>query len=161
MLLLLAEILNIISLKEILLTWVILCQVYSNSDFWIGYNDIDNEGDWVWSDRTTSSYTNWDDKSPNNGGVSCAIVTSTGRWHDEPCQSQYSFICKKPSKCAIRYLHFSGLYSKTFFFYSKIIGPKTLLLLIDFIHDTRHLCKRFRTDGLKAMSRGFPGTNKC
>ena len=46
----------------------------------------------------TSSYTNWDDKSPNNGGVSCAIVTRTGKWHDEPCQSQYSFICKKPSK---------------------------------------------------------------
>ena len=55
---------------------------------------------------------------------------------------------------------FLGLYSKAFFFYSKIIGSKTLLLLIDFIHDTRHLCKRFRMDGLKAMSRGFPGTNK-
>lgn len=74
-----------------------ISQVYSKSDFWIGYNDIDNEGDWVWSDRMTSSYTNWDDKSPNNGGVSCAIVTRTGKWHDEPCQSQYSFICKKPS----------------------------------------------------------------
>ena len=47
------------------------------------------------------------------------------------------------------------------FFLLKIIGPKTLLLLIDFIHDTRHLCKRFRMDGLKAMSRGFSGTNKC
>ncbi|XP_078359624.1 uncharacterized protein LOC144644082 isoform X3 [Oculina patagonica] len=74
-----------------------ISQVYSKSDFWIGYNDIDNEGDWVWSDRMTSSYTNWDDKSPNNGGVSCAIVTRTGKWHDEPCQGQYSFICKKPS----------------------------------------------------------------
>ena len=141
-----------------------LCQVYSNSDFWIGYNDIDNEGDWVWSDRTTSSYTNWDDKSPNNGGVSCAIVTSTGKWHDEPCQSQYSFICKKPSKCAIHYLHFSGLYSKTFFTHPPvggIIGPKTLLPSIDLIHDTRHLCTRFRMDGIKAMSRGYPGANKC
>ncbi|XP_022799604.1 uncharacterized protein LOC111337536 isoform X3 [Stylophora pistillata] len=74
-----------------------ISQVYLKSDFWIGYNDIDNEGDWVWTDRMTSSYTNWDEKSPNNGGVSCAIVTSTGKWHDEPCQSQFSFICKKPS----------------------------------------------------------------
>ncbi|XP_074615208.1 uncharacterized protein LOC141874734 isoform X6 [Acropora palmata] len=74
-----------------------ISQVYSKSNFWIGYNDIDNEGDWVWTDRATSSYTNWDDKSPNNGGVSCAIVTTNGRWHDEPCQSQYGFICKKPS----------------------------------------------------------------
>ena len=29
--------------------------------------------------------------------------------------------------------------------------------LIDLIHDTRHLCKRLKTDGLKAMSRGFSG----
>ena len=28
---------------------------------------------------------------------------------------------------------------------------------IDPIHDTRHLCKRLKTDGLKAMSRGFSG----
>ena len=56
---------------------------------------------------------------------------------------------------------FFGPLFQNLFFYSKIIGPKTLLLLIDFIHDTRHLCKRFRMDGLKAMSRGFPGTNKC
>lgn len=68
---------------------------------WIGYNDKDNEGDWIWTDRMTSSYTNWNDKSPNNGGISCAIVTRTGKWHDEPCQSKYSYICKKPSKSTI------------------------------------------------------------
>ena len=28
---------------------------------------------------------------------------------------------------------------------------------IDLIHDTRHPCKRLKTDGLKAMSRGFSG----
>ena len=28
---------------------------------------------------------------------------------------------------------------------------------IDFIHDARHLCTRSRTDGIKAMSRGFSG----
>ena len=28
-------------------------------------------------------------------------------------------------------------------------------LAIDLIHDTRHLCKRLRVDGIKAMSRGF------
>ena len=30
-------------------------------------------------------------------------------------------------------------------------------ILIDLIHDTRYLwCSRSRTDGIKAMSRGFP-----
>ena len=28
-------------------------------------------------------------------------------------------------------------------------------LAIDLIYDTRHLCKRLRVDGIKAMSRGF------
>ena len=28
---------------------------------------------------------------------------------------------------------------------------------IDLIHDTHHLCTRSRTDGIKAMSRGFSG----
>ena len=28
---------------------------------------------------------------------------------------------------------------------------------IDPIHDTRHLCTRFRIDGIKAMSRGISG----
>ena len=42
-----------------------------------------------------------------------------------------------------------------------IIGPKALLPSIDLIHDTRHLCTRFRMDGIKAMSRGYPGANKC
>ena len=27
--------------------------------------------------------------------------------------------------------------------------------IIDLIHDTRHLCTRLRTDGIKVMSRGF------
>ena len=28
---------------------------------------------------------------------------------------------------------------------------------MDLIHDARHLCARLRTDGMKAMSRGFSG----
>ena len=31
---------------------------------------------------------------------------------------------------------------------------------IDLIHDTRHLCTRSRTDGIKAMSRGFSGSKQ-
>ena len=28
---------------------------------------------------------------------------------------------------------------------------------VDLIHDTRYLCKRLKTDGMKVMSRGFSG----
>lgn len=71
-------------------------QVYSNDNLWIGYNDRENEGDWTWTDRMTSSYTNWDEASPNNGGVSCALVSSPGgSWRDESCKKKHDFICKK------------------------------------------------------------------
>ena len=36
-------------------------------------------------------------------------------------------------------------------------APSHNIYLIDFIHDTRHLCTRLRTDGIKAMSRAFSG----
>ena len=35
--------------------------------------------------------------------------------------------------------------------------PFDVIMTIDLIHDTRHLCTRLRTDGIKAMSRGFSG----
>ena len=36
-------------------------------------------------------------------------------------------------------------------------GIKLKAILIDLIHDTRYLwCSRSRTDGIKAMTRGFP-----
>ncbi|XP_057314445.1 uncharacterized protein LOC130655679 isoform X2 [Hydractinia symbiolongicarpus] len=70
-------------------------QVYENKSYWIGYNDKESEGDWQWTDRSTSSYENWDDKSPNNGGVSCAAMVEGGSWHDEPCQEKLKFVCKR------------------------------------------------------------------
>ena len=70
-------------------------QVHSSKSFWIGFNDRESEGDWQWSDRTTSSYTNWAEKSPNNGGVSCASMVEGGNWHDEPCTEKLKFICKR------------------------------------------------------------------
>ena len=33
----------------------------------------------------------------------------------------------------------------------------TFIQLIDLFHDNCHLCMRFRTDGIKAMSRGISG----
>eukprot|EP00795_Rhopilema_esculentum_P005038 gene5038-148_t len=70
-------------------------QVYSSKNYWIGYNDQESEGDWQWSDRVTSSFTNWDDDAPNNGGVTCAAFAEGGHWHDEPCSEKLPFICKR------------------------------------------------------------------
>ena len=35
---------------------------------WIGLNDIESEGSWVYSDNTTKKYVNWKKNGPNNGG---------------------------------------------------------------------------------------------
>jgi hypothetical protein len=36
--------------------------------FWIGFNDIEEEGDWVWSSGEPVVYTNWEKFEPNNCG---------------------------------------------------------------------------------------------
>ncbi|XP_032238898.2 uncharacterized protein LOC5513456 isoform X2 [Nematostella vectensis] len=105
-----------------------ISQVYSKADMWIGYNDKNSEGDWVWSDQMTSSYTNWDERSPNNGGVTCAIVTKKGRWHDEQCQAKYSYICKKPSPKSNKELQNDGLLTQKV---QDFISNNTLIPDID------------------------------
>lgn len=37
-------------------------------DFWIGFNDIDEEGKWVWASGSTTTYTNWCAGEPSNSG---------------------------------------------------------------------------------------------
>ena len=39
------------------------------------------------------------------------------------------------------------------------LGANPGVNAIDLLHDTRHLCTRLRTDGIKAVSRGFSGGN--
>ena len=39
----------------------------------------------------------------------------------------------------------------------NILTPCLKVLEIDLIHNARHLCRRSRTDGIKAMSRGLSG----
>lgn len=78
-----------------MLIYYIDIQVHSSKSFWIGFNDRESEGDWQWTDRSTSSYTNWADKSPDNGGVTCATMVEGGKWKDESCNEKNQFVCKR------------------------------------------------------------------
>lgn len=54
-------------------------------EIWLGYNDVDSEGNWVWSSGLRTTFTNWNSGEPNNsGGVEdfAAMIRSTGRWND-------------------------------------------------------------------------------
>ena len=85
---------------EFTFIWLLFCfsQFHSSNSYWIGFNDRENEGDWLWSDRSTSSYTNWADDAPNNGGYSCTSVGKSGKWHDGKCGDKLNVVCKKKGK---------------------------------------------------------------
>ncbi|XP_070560954.1 C-type lectin domain family 19 member A-like [Ptychodera flava] len=69
--------------------------------FWIGLNDRDFEGNFVWIDGTPVTYTNWHDGEPNDsgiGGEDCVEVDGTRsdpwKWNDNSCGNEQPFVCK-------------------------------------------------------------------
>jgi hypothetical protein len=54
-----------------------------SNDFWLGYNDVLSEGNFVWSNGEVTNYENWNTGEPNNSGNEDYVqMTSTGRWND-------------------------------------------------------------------------------
>ncbi|XP_070535374.1 macrophage mannose receptor 1-like isoform X2 [Ptychodera flava] len=84
-------------------------KVARNEAIWIGLNDIDNEGKYVWSDGSNVNYTNWrrfrtgyKDYTPDC--VSLQSILRIGRgmeattWRLRPCNRNVgSWMCKIPS----------------------------------------------------------------
>ena len=78
---------------------------------WIGLNDIDNEGTFVWTDSTANDYTHFSRNQPDNarGTEDCVHLWHDGEqrdeltWNDLPCDQtsrnshQTSYVCKKGS----------------------------------------------------------------
>ncbi|KAM8945343.1 C-type lectin domain family 3 member A [Pelodytes ibericus] len=65
-------------------------------DFWLGINDMVNEGKFVDVNGITVTYLNWD-RSPNGGKrKNCALFTqaSQGKWVDEVCRSLKKYVCE-------------------------------------------------------------------
>ena len=71
--------------------------VYSNAArCWIGANDIDDEGTWVWSNGASWDWETWVAGEPNNNGdEDCAGIWTDGDWNDWSCSNEYDFICEK------------------------------------------------------------------
>ncbi|XP_077973652.1 CD209 antigen-like protein 2 [Styela clava] len=63
---------------------------------WIGLNDIDNEGIWVWSDGVNGSPSAiWGSSQPNGGrSENCAVVLLSGAF-DIACSSGNRFVCER------------------------------------------------------------------
>ena len=72
--------------------------------YWIGFNDIAVENQWVWSDGAPPDWTGWSPDNPNNlGNEDCAVLTfptTGGGWNDFACGAtgdsggwDYGFLC--------------------------------------------------------------------
>jgi hypothetical protein len=73
----------------------------STAKWWLGWNDIDTEGDWEWEDSSTHLYTNWYAGEPNDGlgggTEDCALFNRfhpAQGWNDEPCTDVIRYICE-------------------------------------------------------------------
>ena len=70
-----------------------------NNYWWIGFNDIEEEGTWVWSDGNPATFTSWYHGEPNDsGGEDCAGTDygAIGTWNDFNCASALPFVCEFP-----------------------------------------------------------------
>ena len=69
---------------------------------WIGYNDIDSEGNFTWIDGSgEGNYTNWKTGEPNNQGTEdCAQMFGSGLWNDRGCDYTRKIVCNAPGNIA-------------------------------------------------------------
>nr|P07439.2 RecName: Full=Lectin BRA-3; Flags: Precursor [Megabalanus rosa]BAA02556.1 lectin BRA-3 [Megabalanus rosa] len=77
-----------------------ISETVSNNRLWIGLNDIDLEGHYVWSNGEATDFTYWSSNNPNNWeNQDCGVVnydTVTGQWDDDDCNKNKNFLCKMP-----------------------------------------------------------------
>ncbi|XP_053408184.1 macrophage mannose receptor 1-like [Mercenaria mercenaria] len=64
---------------------------------WIGFNDLDLDNRFSWSDGSVVDFIAWASGQPNDilGGEKCVPIYTDGTWHDYPCNDRKPFICKK------------------------------------------------------------------
>jgi len=73
----------------------VLESVTGSTHTWVGLNDIQTEGNFLWADGSSVTYTNWKPNGqPNNGnGVQhCVQVTPT--WDDVICSKIQPYVCQ-------------------------------------------------------------------
>ncbi|CAM9106860.1 unnamed protein product, partial [Ectocarpus fasciculatus] len=74
--------------------WISVYYVLSSS-FWIGYNDLDDEGVWRWADGSNGTFEMWANGEPSNSGEEdCARKNNGGfTWNDVSCTTAMYGLC--------------------------------------------------------------------
>jgi hypothetical protein len=75
----------------------------SNEKWWMGFNDIAEEGKFVWENGNPVTFTNWEPEQPepndSGGNEDCGQINRyfpNNFWNDEPCRLLLYFICETP-----------------------------------------------------------------
>uniref|UniRef100_A0A8C6TD72 C-type lectin domain-containing protein n=1 Tax=Neogobius melanostomus TaxID=47308 RepID=A0A8C6TD72_9GOBI len=72
-----------------------------NGHTWLGGHDMDQEGEWMWTDGSPWDYTNWADGEPNNlgGNEDSLEIYAHGSadtlWNDNLSSRKKGYICAK------------------------------------------------------------------
>ena len=64
---------------------------------WLGGNDLSNESIWLWSDKSSFSFSSWSPGNPDNSNNQDCLVLNyggLGKWDDQSCSVSRQFVCK-------------------------------------------------------------------
>uniref|UniRef100_A0A8C1R8J0 Galactose-specific lectin nattectin-like n=1 Tax=Cyprinus carpio TaxID=7962 RepID=A0A8C1R8J0_CYPCA len=90
---------NLASVHNKLENDLLLSLMPSNIRFWVGAQDGEQEGQWIWSDGSPFDYTSWCSGEPNNSGnvEHCLELaySSNHCWNDLSCSDRVAFVCAK------------------------------------------------------------------
>jgi hypothetical protein len=78
----------------------LVAPLITGADTWIGLDDNQTEGTFVWTTSEPLGYTHWAAGEPNNGAgagpENCAILRGgSAEWDDRDCTLPYSYICER------------------------------------------------------------------
>ncbi|KAM4888618.1 C-type lectin domain family 17, member A isoform 2-T2 [Thomomys bottae] len=68
--------------------------------YWLGLNDLEQEGEWRWLDGSPVTLSFWDPQEPNDlNGEDCASMNRGGTWNDLACAKTTYWICERKCSC--------------------------------------------------------------
>ncbi|XP_059209951.1 CD209 antigen-like [Centropristis striata] len=90
-----------LAISQLINSFQVSIRSISQSGYWIGLRDVEEEGTWKWHDGTRLTEGYWNDGEPNDqGGEDCAATYPRNNpfkaWNDAPCTHGLKWICQMP-----------------------------------------------------------------
>ena len=78
-----------------ILTWGIL-ELMGEWESWIGLNDLEETGNFTWTDGSPLDYAAWFEEAPFEEPDAHCVANTVEGWWNTSCDSEHVFICKGP-----------------------------------------------------------------